>query len=105
MVGARFRGSNRNSWHRWSTNVLVTACDRGRLFEFDVSSAGLKVARWRYEIEAIPTGCRVTETFTNREGRFLRMMGTLVSGIRDRAEHNRATMVATLDNLAIAAER
>src|SRR5687767_14844027 len=48
-VGARFRGSNRRGFRRWSTRCTVVAADPGRRFAFDVAFAGIPVARWSYE--------------------------------------------------------
>jgi hypothetical protein len=36
---------------RWATRSTVSGCEPGRAFAFDVSSLGLLVARWRYDVE------------------------------------------------------
>ena len=51
-VGARFKGSNRNGWHRWSTTCTVTSADPGSRFAFDVDLFGVPVASWEYDITA-----------------------------------------------------
>jgi uncharacterized protein YndB with AHSA1/START domain len=103
-VGARFRGWNANGRHRWFTSTEVTRCEPGSCFEFEVSAVGLAVARWQYAFEPTDSGCRVTETFTDTRGRIAKALGGPVSGVADRATHNRAGMEQTLANLAAAAE-
>jgi uncharacterized protein YndB with AHSA1/START domain len=103
-VGARFHGWNANGWRRWRTDAVVTRCEAGACFEFDVSVFRLPIARWTYDIEALGSGCRVTETFTDTRGRLARSLGGPVSGVTDRPNHNRDGMERTLANLAAAAE-
>jgi len=103
-VGARFRGVNRNGTRRWSTTGTVSAADPGRLFAFRITAGGLRIAEWRYEFEPIAGGCRVTEVWIDRRGRIAKALGKPVSGIGERAEHNRAGMEVTLDRLKAAAE-
>jgi uncharacterized protein YndB with AHSA1/START domain len=105
-VGARFRGRNRNGWRRWSTVAEVVACGPNRSFAFDVSSLGMKVARWGYEIEPEPgdRSCTVTESWTEQRGLTIKALGLVATGVADRPAHNRETMVRTLDALAAAAE-
>ncbi len=104
-VGARFRGRNRRGWHRWSTTCTVTEADRPRCFEFAVTFTGFAVATWRYEFAPADDGSTlVTERWTDDRGILARLGGIGISGVRDRAAHNRATMTATLERLAAAAE-
>lgn len=105
VVGARFRGRNRNGKKRWSTVSTVSAAESGAVFAFDVKAGPFKVARWEYRFEPTDAGCRVTETWTDQRGRLAGMLGKPVSGVGDRAEHNRASMLETLERLAAAAER
>jgi uncharacterized protein YndB with AHSA1/START domain len=102
--GAKFRGTNRNGKKTWKTEAKVTEADAGRRFAFRVTAAGLKVAEWRYTFETTATGCRVTETWIDERGRIAKALGKPVSGVADRAEHNRAGMEHTLERLAAAAE-
>jgi hypothetical protein len=46
----------------------------------------------------------VTETWIDQRGRLVTFLGKPVSGVADRASHNRAGMEATLDRLAAVAE-
>jgi uncharacterized protein YndB with AHSA1/START domain len=103
-VGARFSGSNRIGWRRWSTPCTVTAADPGRRFAFDVGVGPVAVATWAYDIEPTDAGCRVTETWVDRRAPVVATLTGLVVGVADRAEHNRAGMATTLERLAEAAE-
>ena len=104
-VGARFRGHNRRGPRRWSTDVVVTRSEPGRVFAFDVSSLGLAVARWTYEVEPRGTGCRVTETWEDRRGALVRLGGRLLTGVADREQHNTEGMEQTLAAVRAEAER
>ncbi|MBM3674444.1 MAG: SRPBCC family protein [Actinobacteria bacterium] len=103
-VGARFKGVNANSKRTWSTACKVIECEPGEVFTFHVSAVGLGIADWSYRFQPTATGCRVTETWTDRRGWFAKKLGGPVSGVADRAEHNRAGMAATLERLAAVAE-
>jgi Polyketide cyclase / dehydrase and lipid transport len=102
-VGARFRGRNRRGWRRWSTTARVVECEQGRTFAFDVSSIGLKVARWGYRFEPTSSGCRVEERWEDHRGVLIKAIGRLAIGVSDRAAHNRQGMTQTLERLAAAA--
>jgi uncharacterized protein YndB with AHSA1/START domain len=104
QVGARFSGSNRNGRRRWATSCLVTAADPGRLFVFEVSSLGLRVAEWSYALEVDGDGCTLTETMVDQRGPAMRVIGRWGTGVADRATHNRAGMVKTLAALKRVAE-
>lgn len=104
-VGVRFRGHNRIAWRRWSTTSTVTDADPGRRFAFEVSSvAGVPVSRWQYDIEATEDGCRVVERTWDRRPPWFRPFANLVTGVRDRSDHNRRNMERTLARLKAAAE-
>ncbi len=102
-VGARFKGVNRNGKRRWSTINTVTACVPGEVFAFETTAGPFSVARWEYRFAPGPTGSTVTESWTDQRGRVARRLGKPVSGVEDRAMHNRAGMQATLDRLATVA--
>jgi uncharacterized protein YndB with AHSA1/START domain len=102
--GARFRGTNRIGRRKWKTVATVVAAEPGRRFSFRVSAKGLNVADWSYAFEPAATGCRVTETWTDRRAGFFKPLAQLVTGVADRASHNRAGMEQTLDRLAAVAE-
>ncbi len=102
--GAKFRGSNRIGKRRWNTVATVVDADPGRRFSFRVTTMGLKVAEWSYTFEPTATGCRVTETWNEQRAGFLKPVARLVTGVADRATHNRAGMEKTLERLAAVAE-
>jgi uncharacterized protein YndB with AHSA1/START domain len=102
-VGARFTGTNANGKRRWKTSVKVTTCDPGRAFAFDVTVGLAKVANWAYDLEPADGGCTVTETWTDQRGWLAKALGGPVSGVKERADHNRAGMEATLAALATVA--
>jgi uncharacterized protein YndB with AHSA1/START domain len=103
-VGARFRGRNQRGWRRWSTTGEVVEAEPGRAFAFDVHAGPLRVARWAYRLEPNGGGCRVTETWEDRRGGLIRVLGRLATGVAERDDHNREGMTQTLANLARAAE-
>jgi uncharacterized protein YndB with AHSA1/START domain len=102
--GARFRGTNRNGKKKWDTVATIVDAEPGRLFTFRVTAAGFKVAEWRYEFEPTETGCRLTEIWIDQRGRIAKSLGKPVSGVGDRATHNRRGMEQTLESLKAAAE-
>jgi len=104
VVGARFRGTNRNGKRKWKTIGKVVNADPGRAFAFEVTSGPLKVSRWEYRFEPTDAGCRVTETWIDQRGWIVTTLGKPVSGVGDRASHNRSGMESTLDRLAAVAE-
>jgi len=102
-IGAVFAGKNRNGWRRWGTRVTVVECEAPRRFVFRLRIGRLGWCDWGYDIEATGDGCCVTESWVDGRSWLLSKVGLLVSGVGDRATHNRATMEATLDALAAAA--
>jgi uncharacterized protein YndB with AHSA1/START domain len=102
--GAKFRGQNRNGKKKWNTVSEIVDMVPGARFAFCVTAPGLKVAEWRYEFEPTATGCRVTETWIDQRGWLVTTLGKVVSGVGDRAPHNRAGMEQTLEALKAAAE-
>jgi hypothetical protein len=104
-VGARFRGANRNGWHRWSTTNRVVSCEPGRSFAFETTFGPIAIARWSYAIEPTDDGCVVTESWEDLRNGLARATGGISSGVSDRATHNRETMTETLDRLASAAQQ
>ena len=105
VVGARFRGTNQNGKRRWKTVCTVVTAEPGRAFVFEVKAGALRVARWEYGFAPTASGgCRITETWTDQRGKLVTWMGKPVSGVRDRAGHNRAGIETTLERLAAAAE-
>jgi hypothetical protein len=105
VLGARFRGANRRGWRRWSTTVQVTACEPGRTFAFDVSSLGLSVSRWTYDVTPRDAGrCTVSETWQDRRGRLMDAIGLAATGVGDRETYTARSIEHTLARLKERAE-
>lgn len=94
--GAVFTGRNRNGAKSWSTTCTVTAADPGKAFAFDVKSAMLPIAHWRYDIVTTEGGCTVTESVWDRRPGWFKKFAGLATGVSDRdsanAEHIRLTL-------------
>ncbi len=103
-IGAHFKGTNRNGWRRWSTDVVVTAADPGQRFAFDVSTGPFKVATWEYRFNQSGDATTVVQTWTDNRASFAKKVAPLVAGVRDRTERNRQNMEATLTKMAAAVE-
>jgi hypothetical protein len=105
-VGARFKGSNRDRWRRWSTTCTVVEAEPGRRFAFDVDFARVPISRWTYDFASDGNGTTVvTEQWSDRRARWMRRASAPVMGVKDRAAHNREGMQKTLAALRAAAER
>src|ERR1700736_3119216 len=48
VVGAKFKGSNRWRWVRWTTTVRIEAAEPGREFAFCTEFRGTRATRWSY---------------------------------------------------------
>jgi hypothetical protein len=104
--GAVFKGENRNGSRTWTTTCKVTEAAPGSAFAFDVSYLGMRIARWRYDIEAVDGGgCRVTEQTWDRRPAWFRPAAGIATGIKDRDRANAAHIKATLQRLKERAER
>lgn len=102
-VNAQFKGRNSNGKKSWSTLVRVNACDAPKKFSFGLMVFGKNWCDWVYEIEPTANGCRVTHSWIDHRGAVAAKLGQAVSGVADRASHNRRNMEGTLDNLVKAA--
>ena len=103
-VGARFRGRNRNGWHRWSTVCTVTAAEPDRMFEFRVHYV-IPTACWRYEITPTNSGCYVTERTARLSPLPLSWLANLaLAGVGDRDARNQRNIVRSLGQLKHHAE-
>ncbi len=102
-VGARFRGHNRRGRHRWSTTATVVAAQPGHLFAFRVTSLGMPVAVWAYDLHPTPDGTEVTECMWYEAGFLIRrVLAPLATGVRGRAqrvEENRRNIARSLERL------
>ena len=104
-VGAKFKGRNKNGNKSWGTMVTVNVLDAPTKFSFSLMALGKNWCDWVYEIEPTDTGCRVTHSWVDHRSKVADKLGKVVSGVSDRATHNRTNMEVTLDNLAKAAEQ
>ncbi len=103
--GAVFKGTNRNGSRSWTTKCTVTEAEPGRVFAFDVHSAVIPVAHWRYEISPAEGGCLVTESTWDRRPGWFRTVAGYATGVHDRVSANTDNIKATLHRLKARAER
>jgi hypothetical protein len=103
-VGAHFKGTNRNGWRKWSTDVVITSAQPGQEFSFDVTTGPIKVATWEYRFDQTGDATKVVQTWTDRRGLLASKVAVLVAGVRDRPGRNRENMEATMAKLAEAVE-
>jgi uncharacterized protein YndB with AHSA1/START domain len=101
--GTRFRGRNRNGRRAWKSLVTVVDADPGRRFAFRSSIGPVRISDWSYTFEALPTGCRVTESWTDLRPGWFRPIARIATGVKDRPPHNRRGMEQTLARLAVSA--
>lgn len=103
-VGARFVGSNRRGWARWSTTCRVTDAEPGRRFAFEVTWTVFPVARWDYEFSAADGGTEVRLTWTDRRdgvrGRILSVGGRVLTGTNRDATVIGKNIARSLANLS-----
>lgn len=103
-VGARFKGTNKRGFVRWSTKSTVVAAERGKEFAFEVGDSG---TRWRYSFAADGSGTVVTESReASKPYPFIAKAFTtvLLGGVDKHTEELRAGMAATLQRLKDLAE-
>ncbi|MEZ5165467.1 MAG: SRPBCC family protein [Acidimicrobiales bacterium] len=103
-VGAVFTGHNRNGDKEWTTEAVIVDLVENERFFFDCRVGDFVFSRWGYEIRPTAAGCRVTEYTQNLVPEEMREATKGISGVEDRAAHNRTTMEATLERLATAVE-
>jgi uncharacterized protein YndB with AHSA1/START domain len=103
-VGAKFKGSNKYGFRRWSTLCTVTTAEPGKQFSFDVHYGPLSISTWDYTFTADGPGTMVSESWTDRRPGWMKSLSRPVMGVADRDGHNRRGMEATLATLKAAAE-
>jgi hypothetical protein len=103
-IGARFRGTSRKGWRRWTTTSTIADMRDGELFAWEVTYFGMPVARWEYRLQSEGDDVRLIEAVDDRRGRFLRAMSPLITGSPDRDQRNADTMESTLEAIKAAAE-
>lgn len=103
-VGAKFVGTNKKGWIRWTTVAKVTEATPAKAFAFDVTAAGMAVAGWGFTLEPADGGTNLTQWWDDHRNPVTRKLTGLALSVPDRPSHNRAGMEATLDRIAAAAE-
>jgi ribosome-associated toxin RatA of RatAB toxin-antitoxin module len=83
-VGARFKGTNHKGSQSWTTDCVVTACEPGERFAFDVKAGPFKVARWTYEFTPTEGGSRVIERWDDHRSWLSMQISPFVTGVKDR---------------------
>jgi len=105
-VGARFRGHVKRNGRGpvyWTT-CTVTECEPGKTFAFGVGAPGKTPLNvWRYDITPAGDGSDVTESFTLRPTRSLRLYWALLGWARGKT--NRNGMQTTLERVRDEVER
>jgi uncharacterized protein YndB with AHSA1/START domain len=105
VIGARFKGSNKNGSRKWQTTCTIIVAEPGRELAWESRAFGQPVAVWRYRFA--PDGVNatlVTESMEDRRGKLFRVLGNTATGVKDRASHNAESMRVTLERLKRAVE-
>ncbi len=103
-VGARFKGTNKRGFVRWSTTNTVVAAEPGVVFSFETKDSG---TRWTYRFEADGDGTIVTESreaFRERPALARFFSKLLLGGVEEHDTEMREGMAATLRRLKDLAE-
>ena len=104
-VGARFKGSNKRGFARWSTTNKVVEAEPGKAFSFETQQSA---ARWTYRMQPDGTGTLVTESREMYKERPLVakvFAGLLLGGVDDHDDELRNGMRQTLERLKVIAEK
>jgi uncharacterized protein YndB with AHSA1/START domain len=106
-VGARFKAKNKGGrGPSWFNTPKVTVADPGRAFAFNRSGPGVGSYTWRYELEPIATGTRLTESFEAEKplGPVMTWITTKWTGSADRDADLHEGMLTTIARIKAAAE-
>jgi len=102
--GARFIGHNQGGPRglmKWSRRGRVLIADPGREFAFVTEEGGRESTEWRYRLEPVEGGTRVTESYTVR---WIPTWARIVDVPTNRARELREGMWHTLERLKGASE-
>jgi hypothetical protein len=96
-VGARFKGSNKRGFVRWSTKPTVVVAEPGREFAFDVGTD----VRWTYRFEGEGDGTKLSESFEMlRDLRwYYAVAERWLMNVRDRKADLELAMTETLQHI------
>lgn len=106
-IGARFKAKNKGRrGPPWFNSPVVTVADRGKAFAFNRGGPGAGCYTWRYDLEAIPTGTRLTESFEAEKpiGKAMSWITMKWTGSADRDADLHEGMRTTLSRIKAAAE-
>jgi hypothetical protein len=105
-IGARFRGSNRSGWRRWSTTCTIVRYQPGEEVAWDVRVGPVPVAEWSYRLASAGEDGQttVTERFIDHRSSGFQALSPFVRGVKDTGAHNRKNMAETLGRLKARAE-
>ncbi len=105
-VGARFKGSNRSGFARWSTKPRVVTADEGREFAFATELRGKDLTKWSYRFDPDGDGTKLTESFElmNDMPAYISFTEKYVMRIKDRKADLEKNMQATLTRIKATAE-
>lgn len=62
-VGAHFHGYNKIDTYEWDAPCIVTECESGTVFAFEVPRGDEAPTTWRFEFAASGSGTSLTESF------------------------------------------
>lgn len=99
-VGAHFHGYNKAATFEWDAPCIVTECEPGKVFAFEVPRDDATPTKWRFEFAPSGDGTTLTESFhaprinvegtpANFEGRFEMLDGGIkqtIANIKKAAE-------------------
>ena len=103
-VGARFKGTNKRGFARWSTKNTVVAAEADREFAFQTRDSGTE---WRFALKSDGDATVVTESrsaFAPRPFLARAFTTVLLGGMDEHEDELRAGMAATLERLKGVAE-
>lgn len=103
-VGARFKGTNRRGFARWSTTNEVVEAEPGRVFSFKTLQSGYQ---WTYQMEPEGEGTLLTERrdpFRKRPAVAKLFTQVLLGGEDSHTDELRAGMQHTLERVKAIAE-
>ena len=107
-VGARFKAKNKGGrGPAWFNTPVVTVADPGSAFAFNRSGPGIGSYTWRYDLEPIEGGTRLTESFTADRplGSAMTWLTMKWTGSEDRDADLHQGMLTTLSRIKAAAEQ
>jgi len=105
--GARFKGTNKRGFIRWSTKPEVLVADRGREFTFVTASSGPST-KWTYRFEpSAQGGTDLVESFEllDPDSPIVAFVERHIMRINDRKADLEAGMQRTLERIKAVAER